>query len=128
MEVKGKRLEKTFRIADEYTGAPVVNPVKKVFETDSIVIQSQNITLISKDGTDRAVEVSAAPIKASSGVTNGCVVVFRDISERNEIYKQIKYLSYHDQLTGMCNRRYFEAETKDWIMNEACRYLLYMPM
>lgn len=36
----------------------------------------------------------------------------RDISERNKMEQQLEYLSYHDQLTGLFNRRYFEEELK----------------
>jgi diguanylate cyclase (GGDEF)-like protein/PAS domain S-box-containing protein len=36
--------------------------------------------------------------------------LLRDISERKEFEKTLKYLSYHDQLTGLYNRRFFEEE------------------
>jgi diguanylate cyclase (GGDEF)-like protein len=32
----------------------------------------------------------------------------RDITERKEQEKEVEYLSYHDQLTGLYNRRYME--------------------
>ena len=34
----------------------------------------------------------------------------RDISERKKIEQNLAYLSYHDQLTGLYNRRYYEEE------------------
>lgn len=40
-----------------------------------------------------------------------CVgVMFENITERKEAESEILYLSYHDQLTGLYNRRYFEDE------------------
>jgi len=36
--------------------------------------------------------------------------LLRDISERNRMEQQLEYLSYHDQLTGLYNRRFFEEE------------------
>ena len=36
--------------------------------------------------------------------------LLRDISERNAMQQQLEYLSYHDQLTGLYNRRFFEEE------------------
>lgn len=36
--------------------------------------------------------------------------LWRDISERNKMEQQMEYLSYHDQLTGLYNRRFFEEE------------------
>lgn len=38
--------------------------------------------------------------------------LWRDISERNKMEQQLEYLSYHDQLTGLYNRRFFEEELK----------------
>ena len=36
----------------------------------------------------------------------------RDISEKKKIESEILYLSYHDHLTGLYNRRFFEQELK----------------
>lgn len=43
---------------------------------------------------------------------NGDIIhaVCRDISERKEMEKRFYYLSYHDQLTGLYNRRFFDEE------------------
>lgn len=38
--------------------------------------------------------------------------LLRDVSERKKLEQQLKYLSYHDQLTGLYNRRFFEEELK----------------
>jgi len=35
-------------------------------------------------------------------------VVCRDITEREQMMQKLEYLSYHDQLTGLYNRRFFE--------------------
>lgn len=40
----------------------------------------------------------------------GIFVIARDISERKKFEEDILYLSYHDQLTGLYNRRFFEVE------------------
>jgi diguanylate cyclase (GGDEF)-like protein/PAS domain S-box-containing protein len=36
--------------------------------------------------------------------------IWRDISERKQMEDTLEYLSYHDQLTGLYNRRFFEEE------------------
>ena len=40
--------------------------------------------------------------------TIGVVLVFRDVSDKNEHRKEMEYLSFHDALTGLYNRRFFE--------------------
>jgi diguanylate cyclase (GGDEF)-like protein len=64
--------------------------------------------LISRDGKESAIEYTAAPIIDNNGNTIGCVLVFRDISDKKAKQREVEYLSYHDQLTGLYNRRYFE--------------------
>jgi diguanylate cyclase (GGDEF)-like protein/PAS domain S-box-containing protein len=40
------------------------------------------------------------------------VGVSRNIEERKKSEQQVRYLSYHDQLTGLYNRRFYEEELK----------------
>lgn len=39
-------------------------------------------------------------------------VLCRDITDRKDLEQKLQYLSYHDQLTGLYNRRFFENELK----------------
>ncbi|ENJ9653340.1 diguanylate cyclase [Clostridium botulinum] len=62
------------------------------------------------DGTLLPVEVMMTTI-----LHNGKKVfhsLCRDIRERKEMENKLEYLSYHDQLTGLYNRRFFEKELK----------------
>ncbi|ABR49872.1 diguanylate cyclase and metal dependent phosphohydrolase [Alkaliphilus metalliredigens QYMF] len=43
---------------------------------------------------------------------NQFAVVLTDVSERKKMADELVYLSYHDQLTGLYNRRFFEEELK----------------
>lgn len=58
-------------------------------------------------------EDSIAPLIDEQGRSNGYVYVFRDISEREKKQKEIEYLSYHDLLTGLYNRRFFEMKCRE---------------
>jgi len=108
----GKPFEDVFEIINEYTRERVESPVQKVFETEEIIELANHTILISKDGLERAIEDTAAPIKDMFGKVIGVVLVFRDFSDKKEKRRRIEYLSYHDQLTGLYNRRFFEEELK----------------
>ena len=111
-EAENAPMESVFNIIGEYTREPVESPVTQVYKTGNIIELTNHTLLISKAGNETPIEDTAAPIKDSNGNLIGCVLVFRDFSERKEKQRRIEYLSFHDQLTGLYNRRFFEEELK----------------
>jgi diguanylate cyclase (GGDEF)-like protein/PAS domain S-box-containing protein len=111
-EALGIHIDTVFNIINEYSRIQVDSPVKKVFQTENIVQMANHTLLIAKDGSEITIEDTAAPIKDKNGNITGAVLVFKDYSEKIEKQKQIEYLSYHDQLTGLYNRRFLEEEIK----------------
>ncbi len=109
-EAVGRSIEEVFHIFNEFTRERCENPVQKVLENDDIIELANHTMLISKDGIERPIEDSAAPIKDEKGNITGVVLVFRDFTEKKKNQDEIKYLSFHDHLTGLYNRRFFEAE------------------
>lgn len=63
------------------------------------------------DGTKIDVEYHSYP-KMKDGIVIGAVVTFIDITDKKKDEEQIKYLSNHDSLTGLLNRRCFEYHLK----------------
>ena len=61
------------------------------------------------DGTCFDVEYYSYP-QIRDGKLTGAVVTFTDITSRKIAENKIIYLSYHDSLTGLYNRRYLEEE------------------
>lgn len=60
------------------------------------------------DGTSIPVEVMMTTIFLNGKKVFHCLL--RDISDRKKMEDKLEYLSYHDQLTGLYNRRFFEEE------------------
>jgi len=108
----GRSLEEVFHTISEFTREKCENPVFNVLETGNIIELANDTILISKDGTQRHIEDSAAPIMDKNSNINGVVLVFRDVTEEKERQAKIQYLSFHDQLTGLNNRRFFEDELR----------------
>lgn len=61
------------------------------------------------DGTSFDVEYFSYP-QYRDGEIIGAVVTFMDITSRKKAERDIIHLSYHDALTGLYNRRFFEEE------------------
>jgi PAS domain S-box-containing protein len=78
-------LRAVFKIINEQTRQPVENPVSKVLQQGVVVGLANHTVLISRDGTERPIDDSAAPIRAEMGQVNGVVLVFRDITERRRL-------------------------------------------
>lgn len=66
--------------------------------------------LRSRTDTVCYVSVTRNPIENASGGVFGEVIVFRDITREKEESDKIRYISFHDRLTGLFNRAYFEEE------------------
>ncbi|SFM79497.1 PAS domain-containing protein [Thermodesulforhabdus norvegica] len=77
----GRSFEEVFHVLNEETRTPVCNPVKRVLEEGAIVGLGNHTLLISRDGTERPIADSAAPIRDSQGNVLGVVVIFRDQTE-----------------------------------------------
>lgn len=108
----GKPLEEVFRIFNEDTGEKSESIASKVLEKGIISELANHTVLISEDGSRKPIENKAAPIIQDNGEIIGVVIVFSDCSDKKEKMEQIQYLSYHDHLTCLYNRRFFEEELK----------------
>jgi len=81
-DATGLALETVFRIVNEFTRRPAEDPVARVLATGLVVGLANHTTLISRDGTERPIDDSAAPIRDETGKIRGVVLVFRDVTER----------------------------------------------
>lgn len=111
-EAQGKYIEEVFHIINETTRDRCENPVHRVLEKNDTIELKNHTILIAKDGSEIPIEDSAAPIKDNKGRVTGVVIVFRDFSDKKERLEEIEYLSFHDHLTGLYNRRYISDALK----------------
>ena len=81
-EASGLPLENVFRILNEDTRDEVENPVLKVLRSGAVAGLANHTLLVSKEGTERPIDDSAAPIRHLDGSVSGVVLVFRDFTVR----------------------------------------------
>src|SRR5271166_2871505 len=77
-EAVGRSLPDVFHIINERTRQPVENPVLRALGEGTIVGLANHTILVARDGTERPIDDSAAPIRDDSGAPVGAVLVFRD--------------------------------------------------
>ena len=75
-------------------------------------IRNKDTSFLSQNNTRIPILFSASVCNDNDGNYMGFVAVSRDITEYKQREEEIKFLSYHDQLTGLYNRRYYEEELK----------------
>ncbi|MBL4903676.1 response regulator [Desulfotalea psychrophila] len=86
---RGQNITEVFKIIHETTRQQCDNIVEKVVQRGSILGLEANTVLIAKDGTERIIADSAAPIKAPDGSNSGVVIVFRDTTEQVKIENEL---------------------------------------
>ncbi|TAL17491.1 PAS domain S-box protein [bacterium] len=89
-EAYQKPLEEVFFIFNQETRKAVENPVREVVRNGRIVGLANHTVLSSRDGTERPIADSAAPIHDEEGRITGVVLVFRDQSQEYEAQKKIE--------------------------------------
>lgn len=82
------------------------------------VDQSHRIVKLKTNSFERILEYSINPIQVTGVTSSGWVLVCRDVTERREKEHQVKFLSEHDQLTGLYNRRRFDQFMNNYIQPE----------
>ena len=81
----GPRIVDIFRIFDAETRATVPSPVAPAIKETRTISSPVNGVLIQRDGSEKSIEYSAAPIRSSRGPTTGAVVVIYDMSKAGAV-------------------------------------------
>jgi len=81
-DAAGLPLEKIFKIVNEETRHTVENPATRALREGKVVGLANHTLLITKDGTEKSIGYTAAPIHDANGEVVGVALVFRDFTER----------------------------------------------
>ncbi|MEH1796904.1 hybrid sensor histidine kinase/response regulator [Nostoc sp.] len=80
----GNEATKIFNLVNEVTDTILENPITKVLREQQVVYLEEFTYLIRKDGKRVPIGDSASPLKGRPDQINGVVVVFWDLSERQQ--------------------------------------------
>ncbi len=120
LEFSGK-IYKNPSISINYIKELLLKEVKEPGNAEGIfnaLSQNESSTFSSeislKDSTKkrRYYNVTVSPIKFGKGAVAGKFAIFRDITAYKIREKELKYLSFHDSMTGLYNRTFMEEELK----------------
>ncbi len=90
VDAKGKALSEVFHVVGEQTRVTLDNPAFRALKQGVIVGKGNQTLLLSRDGSERNIDDSAAPIKDASGEVIGAVLVFRDITEKAHADRELQ--------------------------------------
>lgn len=108
----GKPADEILNIMNRQTRERYGGIVGSVLTTGKTFRYEEGALLLSADGSERNAEVNAAPIRDARGNSSGAVVVLRDCTDKVIKQEEIEYISFHDKLTGLYNRRFYEEEVR----------------
>ena len=89
-QAQGQDIAKVFNIINELTREPASNPVARVLAEGIVVGLANHTSLIARDGVERPIADSGAPIRTPDGTLHGAVLVFRDVSEERQAERMIR--------------------------------------
>jgi|WetSurMetagenome_2_1015567.scaffolds.fasta_scaffold18602_3 PAS domain S-box-containing protein len=79
-EAIGRNVDEIFHIINQETRLPAAVPVKETLAKGTIQGLANHTVLIARDGSERSIADSCAPIRDRDGQVVGAVLVFRDVT------------------------------------------------
>jgi PAS domain S-box-containing protein len=89
IEAEGRPLSEILSIINSKSGEPCPDPAMEVLKSGRQVEMKNHTVLLARDGTRRDIADSAAPIYNPSSEMVGVVLVFRDVTEKQRIEKEL---------------------------------------
>ncbi len=112
----GRPLVEVVNLVDETDRRLLSDPVNQALTAGTPVNLSRRALLMPRAiGGERAIELTASPIRDAHQEVVGAVVMLHDVTELRGLARQMSYQATHDALTGLVNRREFERRLQEAI-------------
>ncbi|WP_038051370.1 ammonium transporter [Thioalkalivibrio sp. ALJ1] len=108
-KAEGLPLCRLFRFEDQSMLADCDNVIASLLRERNVQNSSTTWSLVDASGEKRVVRYTAAPILDREDSVAGGILVLHDVTEAQAMERQLSWEATHDALTGLFNRREFEA-------------------
>ena len=108
-EAHGRAIGEVLRLVNDATREPLENPLLRALRSGASIGPTDHSALLDREGQEKAIQDSAAPIRDRGGRLIGAVVVFHDVTRERRLRRALAFQAAHDALTGLINRREFDA-------------------
>ncbi len=85
---------------------------KSVFSAKSELADNHENTIITSDNKERIIAWDNNILYNPNGEISGVISSGEDVTEIRRKEDELIHVSYHDSLTGLCNRRFFKEQLK----------------
>jgi len=100
----GRSHFEVLHIIDGQSREPALNPLATAILQNRTATLSPNSVMIHRDGSETAIDDTAAPMHNESGELRGAVIVFRDVGVTRSRALEMVHRAQHDTLTDLPNR------------------------
>jgi len=103
-EANGQPVKEVLRLVNKTSRQPEPNPIELALANNQSMPLSPGTVLVRRDGSEIAIEDSAAPVRDWAGKVTGAVMVFHDVTATQAMTEKMTHQAQHDILTGLPNR------------------------
>lgn len=122
----GRSASDLFRLVDEGTREELPNPIEAVLREDAAVTLAPPALLIDRNGDEKPVADTSAPIRDAAGALTGVVVVFQDQKVERDSARRLaaSELRHRTVIESAPHAIFIQAEGRFVYANPACLALL----
>jgi PAS domain S-box-containing protein len=115
-EAQGRAIATVFRIVHADDRSEVEIPVGRAMREDRVIGLANHTALIARDGSERQIADSCAPVHDANGAVIGAVLVFRDVTE--EYHRRDQLRESQELLQSVLDN----SPSIIWVKDLDCRY------